>query len=330
MHRRIFLKTVAGSFLAAPVAAEAQSAGRVYRIGSLTRGGREAAAPYNRALEEGLGALGWVDGHNVVFVHRYADLKPGRYPELAAELVRLGVDIVIAPSTPAALAMRQATTTIPIVTTVARDPVGVGLAASLARPGGNVTGLAFDAGPELGAKVLQLLTEAVPRTTRLAVLRDHPAQPALASYFAAMEAAGRSLGIALHWVDVGGPSDVVRALAATLRDRPGGLVVAGNVLSITHARAIGEFAIRNRLPTIAQVREFAEAGGLMAYGANVATMHRQLSASLVDKILKGSRPASLPVAQPTQFDLLINLKTAKALGLTIPPALLVRADQLIE
>ena len=158
--------------------------------------------------------------------------------------------------------MRQVTATIPIVTTVARDPAGVGLAASLAPPGGNVTGLAFDAGPELGAKVLQLLTEAVPRTTLLAVLRDHPAQPALASYFAAMEAASGSLGIALHWVDVGGPSDVVRSLAATLRDRPGGLVVAGNVLSITHARARwvahARSSSRHRRSSLPRARRIAE------------------------------------------------------------------------
>jgi len=191
MNRRALLAGCV-ALVATPFTAESQQAGKVYRIGSLTRGGREAAAPYNRALEEGLGVLGWVDGRNVVFEHRYADLKPERYPNLAAELVRLGVDIVVAPSTPAALAVRQATATIPIVTIVAVDPVGAGLVASLARPGGNVTGLTIDTGPDLGAKLLQLLKEAIPSITRVAVLREPSAQPGFAPYLQAME-------IALHW-----------------------------------------------------------------------------------------------------------------------------------
>jgi putative ABC transport system substrate-binding protein len=329
MDRRRFLLTSLAGVFAVPLAGEAQQAGKVYRIGCLTRGGREAAAPYNRALEEGLRALGWMDGHNVVFEHRYADLNPKRYPDLAAELVRLGVDVVVAPSTEAAVAVRRATATIPIVTTVARDPVGAALIAGLARPGGNVTGVSADAGPEIGAKILQLLKEVAPRSTRVAVLREHPAQPALTSFLAAMETASDALGVTLHVVEVQGPGDLQRAFATTLQDRPHGLVVALGAMSLTHATAIASFATRNRLTTIASNREFAEAGGLMAYSPDLIDLYRR-AATYIDKILKGAKPSDLPVEQPTKFDLVINLKTAKALGLTIPPSVLARADQVIE
>jgi putative ABC transport system substrate-binding protein len=327
-HRRAF---VAGglALLATPFGALPQTAGRVYRIGSLTRGGREAAAPYNRALAEGLARLGWVDGRNVVFEHRYADLKPDRYPELAADLVRLGVDIVVAPSTPAALAVRRATATIPIVTIVAVDPVGAALVASLARPGGNVTGLTNDTGPELGAKLLQLLKEAVPSTTRVVVLRDSSVQPGYARYAAAMEAASSSMHVALHWVEVRGPADLDRAFGAALRDRPDALVVGVQALSITHGRTIAGFATRNRLATIARNRELVEVGGLMAYSTDLLDLYRR-AAIHIDKILKGTKPADLPMEEPTKFELTINLRTAKALSLAIPQSILVRAERVIE
>ena len=317
------------TLVATPFVAGSQQAGKVYRIGTLTRGGREAAAPYNRALEEGLGVLGWVEGRNVVFEHRYANLKPERYSVLAAELVRLGVDVLVAPSTPAALAARQATATIPIVTTVALDPVGAGLVSSLARPGGNVTGLTSDTGPELGAKLLQLLKEAIPRTTRAAVLHEPAAQPGFAPYLAAIEMASGTLGMALTWVEVRGPADIDRALAETLRERPNALVVAVQAMAITHARTIAAFATRNRLPTIARVREFAEAGGLMAYSTDLVDLYRR-AAIHIDKILKGTKPGDLPIEQPTKFELVINLKAATALGVTIPPSLRARADRVIE
>ncbi len=326
--RRAFLAGCV-ALVATPFAAEPQQAQKIYRIGSLTRGGREAAAPYNRALEEGLGVLGWVDGRNVVFEHRYADLKAERYADLAADLVRRGVDVVVAPSTPAALAVRRVTTTIPIVTTVAVDPVGAGLVASLARPGGNVTGLANDTGPELGAKLLQLLKEAAPKTTRVAVLREPSAQPGDTPYWAAIEKASGSLGMALDWVEVRGPADIDRALAATLRERPNALVVALQAMAITHARAIAQFAARNRLATVARNREFAEAGGLMAYSTDILDLYRR-AAVHIDKILKGARPGDLPIEQPTKFELAINVTTAKALGLPIPPSLRARADRVIE
>lgn len=317
------------ALLVAPSAALPQPAGKVYRIGSLTRGGRDAAAPYNRALEEGLARLGWVDGRNVVFEHRYADLTPERYPELAAELVRLGVDLVVAPSTPAALAVRRATATIPIVTTVAADPVGAALVTSLARPGGNVTGLTNDTGPEFGAKLLQLLKEAAPKTTRVAVLRDTSVPPGYARYAAAMETASSSMQMTLHWVEVRGPADLDRALGATLRERPTALVVAVQAMSITHGRTIAGFAARNRLAAIARNREFVEVGGLIAYSTDILDLYRR-AAIHVDKILKGANPADLPMEQPTKFELTINLKTANAFGLTLPQSLVVRADRVIE
>jgi putative ABC transport system substrate-binding protein len=328
MNRRALLAGCV-ALVATPFTAESQQAGKVYRIGSLTRGGREAAAPYNRALEEGLGVLGWVDGRNVVFEHRYADLKPERYPNLAAELVRLGVDIVVAPSTPAALAVRQATATIPIVTIVAVDPVGAGLVASLARPGGNVTGLTIDTGPDLGAKLLQLLKEAIPSITRVAVLREPSAQPGFAPYLQAMEIASASLGMVTNWVEVRGPADLEQALAATLRKQPSALVVAVQAMSITHARAIAQFATRNRLATIARTREFAEAGGLMAYSTDILELYRR-AAIHIDKILRGAKPADLPIEQPTKFELAVNLRTAKALGVPISQSLLARVDRVIE
>jgi len=317
------------ALLAAPSAALPQPAGKVYRIGSLTRGGQGAAAPYNRALEAGLARLGWVEGRNIVFEHRYADLKPERYPELAAELMRLGVDLIVAPSTSAALAVRRATATIPIVTIVANDPVGAALVASLARPGGNVTGLTNDTGPELGAKLLQLLKEAVPSTTRVAVLRDAAVPSGYARYVAAIETASKSMDMTLYWVEVRGPADLDRALGATLRERPTALVVAVQAMSITHGRPIAGFATRNRLVTIARTRELVEAGGLIGYSTDILDLYRR-AAIHIDKILKGAKPADVPVEQPTKFELTINLKTANTLGLTLPQSLLVRADRVIE
>ncbi len=328
IHRRTFVIGCLAS-LSTPFTALAQPAGRIYRIGSLTRGGREAAAPYNRALEEELARRGWVEGRNVFFEHRYADLTSERYAELATDLVRLGVDLVVAPSTPAALAVRGATSTIPIVTVVANDPVGAALVDSLARPGGNVTGLTNDTGPELWAKLLQLLKEAVPNTTRVAVLRDASVQPGYARYGAAMETASRSMRMSLDWIEVRGPADLERALAATLRQRPHALLVAVQAMSITHGRTIAEFARRNRLATIARTRELAEAGGLMAYSTDILDLYRR-AAIHIDKVLRGARPAELPMEQPTKFELTINMRTASALRLTIAPSLLARADHVVE
>jgi putative ABC transport system substrate-binding protein len=215
------------------------------------------------------------------------------------------------------------------VTIVAVDPVGAALVASLARPGGNVTGLTNDTGPELGAKLLQLLKEAVPSTTRVVVLRDSSVQPGYARYAAAMEAASSSMHVALHWVEVRGPADLDRAFGAALRDRPDALVVGVQALSITHGRTIAGFATRNRLATIARNRELVEVGGLMAYSTDLLDLYRR-AAIHIDKILKGTKPADLPMEEPTKFELTINLRTAKALSLAIPQSILVRAERVIE
>jgi putative ABC transport system substrate-binding protein len=328
IRRRVF---VAGGIaaLASSGVAWAQPAGRVIRIGTLTRGGREAAAPYNRALAEGLAALGWVEGRNVRFEHRYADLKAERYPDLAADLVRLGVDLVVAPSTPAALAVRRVTATIPIVVTVANDPLGAGLVASLARPGGNVTGLTVDTGPDSLAKLLQLLKEVVPQLTRAAVLRESSIRPGYAEYASALEAASRSLDVTLQWIEVRGPDHLESALATVLRERAPAVVVAMPAMSITHAKVIAAFAARHRLASIARPREFAEAGGLMAYSTDIRDLYRR-AAIHIDKILRGASPAELPIEQPTRFELAVNVKTAKAIGLAIPRSMLLRADTVIE
>ena len=322
--RRAFLAGVV-SLVATPSAVTAQPAGKLYRIGSLSRGGREAAAPYNRALAQALAALGWVEGRNVVFEHRYLDLKTERYPEIAAELARLGVDLIVAPSTPAALAVRRVAPSIPIVTTVAVDPVGAGLIRSFSHPGGNVTGLSNDAGPELGGKLLQLLKEAVPGVTRVVVLHEVSQQPGYAAYAAAIETASKTLGLSLHWAEVRGPADLDAAFAAIRRERAEAIVVAG-AMAITHARLIADFAKRSRLATIARSREFAEAGGLIAYSTDIVDLYRR-AAVYIDKIFKGAKPGDLPVEQPAKFELAVNLSTADALGLTIPQALVMRADR---
>ena len=325
MCRRDVLAGLVG-LLATPSVVTAQTAGKVYRIGSLSRGGREAAAPYNRALAQALAALGWVEGRNVMFEHRYLDLESERYPDIAAELARLGVDLIVAPSTPAALAVRRVAPSIPIVTTVAVDPVGAGLVRSLAHPGGNVTGLSNDTGPELGGKLLQLLKEAVPGMTRIVVLHEASQQPGYKAYAVAMETASKALGLSLHWVEVRGPADLDGAFAAIRRDRAEAVVVAVGAMGLTHARVIADFATRNRVATIARSREFAEAGGLMAYSTDIVDLYRR-AAVYIDKIFKGARPGDLPIEQPAKFELAVNLKTAEALGLTIPQSLVMRADR---
>ena len=327
--RRTFITGLAGGAFSVPLAAGAQQAGKVYRIGTLTTSGREVAAPYISALEGGLRELGYVEGRSIAFEHRYADLKPERFPELAAELVRLKVDVIVVATDKAALAAKQATRTIPIVMVLATDPVSVGLVASFPRPGGNVTGLTGNAPETSGGKLLQLLKEIAPTVSRVAVLWN-PAfrgNPTL-NWKPAEDAAVR-LGLRLHSAEVRTSGDFDSAFASILRERAGALVVWSDALTITHRGQIIDFATKRRLPTASNFRELAEAGGLMAYAVSLRDNYRR-GATYVDKILKGAKPADLPVEQPTRFDLVINLKTAKTLGLTIPQSLMVRADQVIE
>jgi putative ABC transport system substrate-binding protein len=274
-----------------------------------------------------LAELGWIEGKNLVVERRYAENRPERLPELAAELVRLNVEVIVATGTLGPLAAKQATSTIPIVMTASGDPLGSGLVASLARPGGNVTGMSLMA-PDLGGKRLELLKELLPRLARVAVLWN-AANPYPAIVFKETQAAGRTLGIEVQSLEVRGPDDFDGAFEAARKQRPDALITVEDPLTFTYQKRIADFAVADRLPSLHGLRGDVVAGGLMSYGANIGDLFRR-AAGYVDKILKGAKPADLPVEQPTRFELVINLKTARALGLTIPPTLLVRADEVIE
>jgi putative tryptophan/tyrosine transport system substrate-binding protein len=327
MDRRRFISAVTLSLLTAPLAAQAQQAGKVRRIGYIDQGSAARNRPYFEAFRQGLRDLGWVEGQNVAIEVRFAEGKTDQLPTLAAELVRLKVDLIVTSSTPAALAAKHATTTIPIVIGFAADPVGSGLVASLARPGGNITGWTHQ-GLELRAKYLGLLKEAVPKATRFGVLWN-PTNQIHGPTLKLIEAAAQKLKVELHLVGVQDPKEIESTFSALVGKRVEALVVFPDGMFIAQTPLIIALAARSRLPAMYGVREYAEAGGLMAYGANLSDMHRR-GATYVDKILKGAKPADLPVEQPTKFELVINLKTAKALGLTIPPSLLLRADELIQ
>jgi putative tryptophan/tyrosine transport system substrate-binding protein len=332
MERRRFIEVIAGGLLAAPLAAEAQEqkAGKVYRIGFLAL--NLAAAPHvQEAFRQGLRDLGYVAGRNVVIEYRSAEGKYERLPALAAELVALKVDVIVAGGTPHALAAKQATKTLPIVfASAASDPVTSGLVTSLARPGGNVTGLT-GLGPELVGKCLEHLTQAVPGVSRVAVLWQPGAfgERAEKDMLKAAEVAARSLGVRLQIVEARGPEDFDRAFSDMTRARAGALTVLPSAMFFGERNRLVALAAKNRLPTAFPWREGVDAGGLLSYGANVADLFRR-AATYVDKILKGAKPADLPVEQPTKFELAINLKTAKALGLAIPQSVLGRADEVVQ
>ncbi len=319
--------TVVLGLLVAPLAAEGQQTGKISRVGRLSPGSASTDAPNLAALRQGLRDLGWVEGRNITIEIRFAEGKVDRLPELAAELVRLKVDVIVSGSTPGALAAKNATATIPIVMVTTGDPVASGLIGSLARPNGNVTGLTA-LGRELSAKRLQLLKEAFPGVTRVAVLSnpDSPENPPLVK---GLEVAARSLGVQLRALEVRDPTEFEKAFAAITRERAGAIMMLTDPLFNTHRRRIVELVAKSRLPAMYGFRQDVDAGGLMFYGATLADMYYR-AATYVDKILKGAKPADLPVEQPTKFELVINLKTAKALGLTIPQSLLRRADQVIQ
>ena len=329
MDRRAFIGTMAGGLIAAPLAAEAQPAKKVPRIGFLVAASASDTA-YVRLIEafrQGLRDLGYVEGRNVVIEYRYAGEKSERLPALAAELVRLKVDVIVSHGNPGPLAAKQATSAIPIVMTSTGDPVASGFVSSLARPGGNVTGLSLMV-PELGGKRLQLLKEILPGLSRVAVLWN-AASPYASLVVRETEATATTLGVQLQSLVVRGPDDFEGALAAATSGRAGALTVVEDPLTITKRTQIVDFSAKSRLPAIYGVKEFVDAGGLMSYGVHLADLYRR-AATYVDKILKGAKPADLPVQQPTKFEFVINLKTAKALGLTIPPSVLHRADELIQ
>jgi putative ABC transport system substrate-binding protein len=323
VDRRAFLGTLTGGLLAAPLAAEAQ---QVYRIGVLETISTALNAANLDAFRQGLRELGYVEGRNLVIEYRGADGKIERLPPLVAELVALKVDVIVAPGTPAALAAKQATRTLPIVFPVAVDPVQSGLVTSLARPSGNVTGLSAVAA-ELVGKCLEQLKQAVPGVSRVAVLW-HPGglgERTEKDMLKGAAVAARALGVRLQVVEARGPADIDRAFSDMTRARVGALTVLSTSMFSSERRRLLDLAAKNRLPTVFPWREYVDAGGLMSYGPDLADMFRR-AATYVDKILKGAKPADLPVEQPTKFELVINLKTTKDLGLTIPPSLLQRAE----
>ncbi len=327
--RRAFIGTLAGGLLAAPLAAEAQQAAKVARIGFLAVN----LAPNPHLLEafrQGLRDLGYIEGRNVVIEYRDAEGKFERLPALAAELVALRVDVILAGGTAQALAAKQATRTLPIVFAQAVDPVASGLVTSLARPGGNVTGLS-NLTSELVGKCLELIKQAVPGVSRVAVLWQPGklGERTEKDLLKGADVAARALGVRLQFVEARGPADLDRSFLDMTRAHAGVLAVLPGTMFGSERRRLVDLAAKNRLPAVYTSREFVDAGGLMSYGPSIADVFRR-AATYVDKILKGAKPADLPVEQPTKFELVINLKTAKALGLTIPPSLLQGADEVIQ
>jgi putative ABC transport system substrate-binding protein len=326
--RRVFLGTMVGGLVAPLRVAHAQPAGKVYRIGYLSAGSSPGNPRLIEAFRQGLLELAWVEGQNIVTEYRWAEGRFERLPDLAAELVRLKVDLIVAAPSPPALAAKNATETIPIVFMGVPDPVGLGLVASLARPGGNVTGLTYSVGFNIFGKDLELLKEAVPRARRVAVL-SNPASPSQPLTLSEIRAAAQSLGVQLLLLEARGPGDFDGAFAAMAKERVGGVFVMTDPAFISHRARLADLAARNRLPSIFTQREDAEAGALMSYGPSLSDLWRR-AATYVNKILKGARSADLPVEQPTKFELVINLKTARAIGLTLPQSLVQRADEVIR
>jgi putative tryptophan/tyrosine transport system substrate-binding protein len=325
MDRRRFVGTFAGGLVMARSVAEAQPAAKMYRVGFLLGATAESVTSLFNALNEGLRDLGYVEGRNFVFERRYADGKMERLPELAAELVRLRVDVIVTGTNIHVAAARGATTTIPIVMVFAADPVRSGFVASLARPGGNITGLSADASPELWAKYLALLKEIDPKLSRVGVLGQVSSQVG----FAELEVASRKLNVTLEVADIRTPDELNGAFDVMVAKQVGALLIVVGPLTYLLRQPIAELALKHHLPTITNTNQFAHAGLLMSYGPNLTDLYRR-AASYVDKILHGATPADLPVEQPTRFELVINLKAAKALGITIPSPLLTSADDVIE
>jgi putative ABC transport system substrate-binding protein len=328
MDRRAFVRIVAASLVATPRFARAQQPAKIPRIGWLSPGSQASDENFLASFRDGLRELGWVAGQNIAIESRWAEGRFERLPDLAAELVRLKVDVIVSLVTQASLAAKHATVTIPIVMVGVGDPLGSGLVASLARPGGNITGPSSMLA-EVSGKQLALLKEAVPKASPVAVLWN-PANPVWqAAASRETEAAARALGLRLQLLEARGPDELEGAFAAMTAEHAGALFVPADIIFVRHAQRIADLAARHRLPAMYGFREHVEAGGLISYAANFAVMHRR-AATFVDKILKGANPGDLPIEQPTKFELVINLKTAKALGLTIPQSLVVRADDVIQ
>jgi ABC-type uncharacterized transport system substrate-binding protein len=320
----VLMLGLALALLAAPLATQAQQAGKVWRIGFISVTHRKGP---EEAFFQGLRELGYAEGQNLVVERRYSEGRAERFAEFAAELVRLHLDIIIVTTTPAALAVKNATKTIPIVQPNSIDPVGAGLGASLARPGGNFTGTTQQA-PDIAAKRLQLLVDALPHVSTVAVVWN-AANPANAHSWREVRNAARVLGVEVQSREVRGTSDFERIFATMARDRPDALLFIADQLTLQHGEQTVDFATKKRIPSMFDRPYLVTAGGLMSYGADEEEQYRH-TASYVDKILKGAKPTELPMEQPTKFTFVINLRTAKALGLKIPQSLLGRADQVIQ
>jgi putative ABC transport system substrate-binding protein len=331
-RRRVVAAALALALLAVatPPVVDAQPAGRVYRVGYLSTG--SANATYVRPLEafrQGLREAGWVEGQNVIIEYRWAEGRTDRLPALAEELVRLNVDVIAASPTPAAMAARNATRTIPIVGMGLTEPVTLGLVTSLARPGGNVTGVTYAVDTDIFGKQLALLKELLPKVRRIAVLSNPAGSAAHPLTMQSVKAAARSLGLELQLYEARQPDQFDAAFAAMARDHAVALLVFGDAPFFANRERLTALALRSRLPSMSTQWQWVEAGGLMAYGPSLPDLWRR-GAGYVDKILRGARPADLPIEQPTKFELAVNLKTARMLGVTVPPSLLQRADQVIE
>jgi len=324
MKRREFIALL-GSTVAWPIVGLAQQT-KIYRIGVISAGSVSASARAQPAFVQALSELGWVEGKNILFEYRYADNRLERLPILATELVGLNVDIIVAIGTLAPIAAKEATSTIPIIMASAGDPFASGLVTNLSRPGGNVTGVSMMSA-ELGAKRLQMLKELLPNLSRVAVIWN-AVNPYAARDFKETVGAAQTLGVEVHSIEVRTPADFDNAYEAIARHRQDALMIVNDPLTARY-KELADFAIKNLLPSITSYREFADAGALITYGPDSADMRRR-AASFVDRVLRGEKPGDLPVEQPNKFDLIINLRTAKALGLAVPPSLLARADEVIE
>jgi putative ABC transport system substrate-binding protein len=328
MKRREFITLLGGATIVWPLAALAQQPlAKVFRIGFLGNSTAELEANLVGPFRDGLRALGYEEGRNIVIEYRWAEGKYERFPALIAELIALKVDVIVTAGTPASLAVKKATTSIPLVMVAVGDPVATGLVASLGRPGGNITGLT-SMSSEMEGKRLELLKEVVPKITHVAVLWN-AGSPIQAIEEGEVRAAAQVLGMKMLSLGVRTQEEIEDALAAIVRERPGALLVLADRLFLHHRTHIMDFAAQHRLPGVHAYRELVEAGGLMSYGPSYADMHRR-AATYVDKILKGAKPADLPVQAPTKYEVVINLKTAKALGLDAPAPVLARADEVIE
>ena len=328
MKKEVTVLTLCALLLALSAPAEAQQQlKKLHRIGILLVGSSSFYSAWIDVFRQGLKELGYIEGKNIAIEYRYAEGKADRLPALAAELVGLKVEIVFTSSTPSVLAVKKATSTIPIVFVSISDPVASGLVTSLARPGGNITGLSIVA-VELSGKRLELLKEAVPSVTRVAFIWNS-ANPAQAPQWGEAQAAAQALGLQLQSLEVRSANDFDSAFEAALKERVQALITTPEALFGTHLKRIVEFAAKNRLPTMYGNPQFVDAGGLMSYAPDYTVQYRR-AAIYVDKILKGSKPADLPVEQPTKFEFIINLKAAKQIGLTIPPNVLARADKVIK